>query len=136
MVRIGIIALSALLLYSGVAWALTGCDWHQGHDHAGHGAPHGTRSSSPEESESTHGAQATIKCLDSTYVIGPMLRSSSPNRLRSFKEAVPLKDGVGLLAVPSGQRNHSDVRHRAFRFSSISLPATLSLRLFLSILQA
>lgn len=131
----GIVFLSMVILYSGVAWAVMACL-----DQDDHRAPvkrtlhHGDHLF--DDSASPDPLAARLHCLDSRDQIGPMARTS-PTQLVPFTDGAPLKDSPFSGSVTSGGTNEKDLWLRAFfeKFPSFAFLNGLSSYLFLAVLR-
>ncbi len=136
--RFCIIVLSVLLLYGGVAQAFGNCsvDWgHSNHDDTSH--THGTTLRQSESDKNLpHDSSPIIHCIKLNLQIGPMLETSRIRITRPSNHGVHLQGTVASLTGSLLSRA-IDYHPKLFSYcpSSISIPATTSLRVFISVFQ-
>ena len=137
--RLCIIVLAVLLLYGGVAQALGSCsvDWGRSdHDETSH-ATHQTNLRGPDASGDLPPASSSvIHCLKLTLQIDPVIETSRIRTTRPSNIGVPLQKvaASGSATVLNSARNYG-LNFLALHGPSISIPATSSFRVFLSVFQ-
>ncbi|MFQ5683308.1 MAG: hypothetical protein ACE5HC_08565 [Candidatus Binatia bacterium] len=134
----GVAFLSFVILYSGVAWAVTSCFGHA--DHVNHAAALAEGHYHQAHSVSYHVDQypkpPNLHCFDYRYRIGPIADLSPKPKLTSFTDGVLLKAPLSTETVASSEIE--DFWLRAFLdrlLSPFSLSGGLSRHLFLSVFQ-
>lgn len=97
----GIVSLSVLLVYSGIAWALENClEDCEGHEGAAH-----SEGSITSALNLAHHPITTIHCLVSHYEIGPMAQAASEVRLARSEKSVVLKTSLAGGSVIARETN-------------------------------
>ena len=135
-----IIVLAVLLINGGVAQALGGCsvDWgHSDHDETSH-ATHRTNLRGPGAiGDLPPASSSVIHCPELNLRIGHMIETSRIRTTRPSNNSVPLQgavtSGAGLLL--SWVKHYHPKLFLLYRPSSVSIPATSSFRVFLSVFQ-
>lgn len=128
-----IIALSILLLFSGVAWALQNCLGeairHEADEHAESaiGTTEGVDLIFVQLSHSRHQPREIIHCFESRHLMGPMLQPSSINRMASSDESGSVE--------PSFSRNSASSREQQTVWLAALSPPPLSRHFLLPILR-
>ena len=137
MKRLFTLLVSVILLYAGVAHALTACSvelGHPAHDETSH-STHSTALRQPDSNRHTHHrTSAVIHCLTHKHQIGPMIETGRVSTPRRFEIGVPLQklvgSGEGILLSWS-----KDYHPKLFTYRPpiISNPVGSSFHAFLSV---
>ena len=134
----GIVFLSLVLLYSGVAWALENClrsGDDVSHPQGGLTIPYLVDPVFAFTSRPPHPRETKLHCLESLHQIGPMMQSSTSPRLAPLTEGVPLKSFPSRASAASCDLKDFWLRASFGKFSSFSFLSGLSPYLFLSVLR-
>ncbi len=138
--RFCIIVLSVLLLYWGVAQALGACsvDWGRSdHNDTLHATPRTTLQHSGLGRNLQNGSSFVTRCLKLNLQIGPMIESSRIRTTGPSNIGMPLQGSVasGAGVLLSWAKHYHPKLFSLYRPSSISIPATSSFHVFLSVFQ-
>ncbi len=138
--RLCIIVLAVLLISGGVGQALGSCsvDWGRSDNYD---TPHSTYRTTIGQPGSDgnlrHGSSSIIHCLKLNLQIGPMIETSRIRTTGPSNHGVPpqgsVASGAGLLL--SWVMHYHPKLFLLYCPSSISIPATSSFRVFLSVFQ-
>jgi len=137
--RLCIIVLAVLLIYGGVAQALGGCsvDWgHSGYNDTPHSTQRKTLQQPGSGENLQHRSSPVIQCLKLNLQIGPMIEASRIGTIRPSNNSLPLQKlaASGSATVLDSARNYG-LNFLALHGPSMSIPATSSFRVFLSVFQ-
>ena len=137
--RLCLIVLSVLIIYGGVARALVACSVDWGHSIYNDPPPstHRTTLWQPgSDGNLHHGLSSVIHCLKLNLQIGPVIETSRIRTTGPIKHGLLLQKSVASTAgIFLSWINHYSRKLFSYRPSSISIPATSSFHLFLSVLQ-